>query len=461
MTHPVRIPADIHRDDRVLGPFTVRQTVIGAAAAAAAYGVWLLFGSVWPLPAVVLAAVLLVGVGFAVAVGQRDGLPLEQWLLAAARHHLAPPAAVPHDPAAAHDPASVDDPDPVSNGQRWRVGPRRPPVDRVRTGVSGVGLVDLGTGGVALIASASTINLRLRTATEQDALVAGFARYLHSLTGAVQVLVRAQPLDLRAHVDQLRVAAAVLPHPALAAAAAAHADDLAALTDPHHDPDVPDEEEADMTASAQTTDRLTDDHATAGGGGDGGAVGGGLLTRQVLLVWREPRRRGDGPGVRGVEQRLLRRCGDAEALLTPIGVTVAALDPAAAAELLTACHALPPPPELAPARAPARRPPPAAGATGPRPAVPGFAAAGRDTDPRHGWRWPDPPDSGPGPFADDAPAAGDALRSGAGTGWAGWDQAGWPTGDDPETDDDVEGMDWPTEPLHLPNPDDARRRWPT
>jgi len=93
----------------------------------------------------------------------------------------------------------------------------------------------------------STVNFALRTPAEQEGLVAGFGRYLHSLTAPVQILIRAQRLDLTGQIAELRDRAGGLPHPALEQAALEHADYLAQLAE-HSD----------------------------------------LLRRQVLLVLREP-----------------------------------------------------------------------------------------------------------------------------------------------------------------------------
>ena len=50
-------------------------------------------------------------------------------------------------------------------------------------GISADGIVDLGADGLAVICRASAVTFSLRTPTEQEALVAGFARLLNSLAG--------------------------------------------------------------------------------------------------------------------------------------------------------------------------------------------------------------------------------------------------------------------------------------
>jgi hypothetical protein len=74
-----------------------------------------------------------------------------------------------------------------------------------------------------VLVSASTVNFALRTPGEQEVLLAGFGRWLNSLTGPVQICSHSAPADLRAAVDQLRATAPGLPHPALEAAAVEHA----------------------------------------------------------------------------------------------------------------------------------------------------------------------------------------------------------------------------------------------
>lgn len=155
-------------------------------------------------------------------------------------------------------------------------------------------------------------------------MTTAFGRYLHSLTAPVQVLVRAERLDLSAQIAELYATAPHLPHPALEAAAREHADYLAQLR--------------------QTTD---------------------LLRRQVLLIVREPVRSAGpadplgGSGLRGraarrgkagqaeaddaprrvAETRLMRRVGEAVELLHPVGITITPLDAGqATAVLAAACN---------------------------------------------------------------------------------------------------------------------------
>ncbi|WP_116051494.1 PrgI family protein [Amycolatopsis palatopharyngis] len=340
MTAPVRVPADVDRPDRVLGPLTARQLAILGIAGLLLYGLYSLTRAVVP---VFLIVAVPVGVAVtALALGQRDGVGLDRLAVAAIRQHLSPrhrvaaPDGVRAAPAwlTAQHPATRRD----SRGRRptsartETVSPA--PLELPATGVADTGaqagIVDLARDGLAVIAVCSTVNFSLRTPGEQEAMVASFARYLHSLTAPVQILIRAERLDLAPQIAELRARAGGLPHPALEAAARDHADYLAELT-AHTD----------------------------------------LLRRQVLLVLREPLRTGPPPaphvlpcrrhrraeqpvddGLRqAAEQRLVRRLGEAIDLLSPAGIVATPLDAAAATSALAAaCNPdtfLPPSAQLA------------------------------------------------------------------------------------------------------------------
>jgi hypothetical protein len=327
MTRHARIPADVNRPDRILGPFTARQVAILASAGAALYLAWTALRPWVALPVFLLAATPLAATAFVIAVGHRDGLPLDRLLLAALRHRLTHARRVHRAHASRRHrrddvggdvggavPAWLTPTEPTG-ARRGRTGGRPPgfPARAVISAVtgddepSGIGVVDLGSDGLVVIATLSTVNLSLRTPAEQDSLVDTFARYLHSLAAPVQILVRAVPLDLTTHLRHLHAQARALPHPALAAAATAHRDHLARLA------------------------ARRGEHE--------------LLTRQILLVLREPAARGTGTatsaagrsagGARAGEHRLLRRLSDAATLLAPLEVTVTPLSAPDITALLT------------------------------------------------------------------------------------------------------------------------------
>ncbi len=111
--------------------------------------------------------------------------------------------------------------------------PAPAPLQLPATGVTGDGLVDLGADGFAAVVEASTVNFGLRSPGEQNALIGGFARWLHSLDGPVQILARAHRVDLAELAELLAATAPGLPDPALEQAATAHAAFLADLAASH------------------------------------------------------------------------------------------------------------------------------------------------------------------------------------------------------------------------------------
>ncbi|WP_433524076.1 PrgI family mobile element protein [Nocardia pseudovaccinii] len=322
MTTIVRIPADVERSDRLIGPFTARQLAILATTALGLYSVWIATRAVIA-PLVFLAAAAPIAAVVTVAIlTRRDGLPADLLLWAAIRHrwrsrHL---VTAPDGSAIATAPRWITD-------RATRARPRPPipaalsaqqlrlPESVTSSSAGGVGVIDLGPDGLAVVAVAGTLNLALRTPAEQDSLVGQLAGWLHTLRQPVQILLRSARLDLTAHLTSLHTATADMS-PDLAAAAHDHANHLAEL-----------------------------------------AAGENLTRRQVLLVWREPldnpaaatspgmrllgrgrARRGlSAAARRGAESRLLRRMNEAADTLSPLGISVTAFDDVQATAVLTSC----------------------------------------------------------------------------------------------------------------------------
>lgn len=282
MSWPTRIPADVEQDDRIVGGFTARQVAILGGTAALLYGAYLIAGERIGLLVFAAGALPVAVAGLLLAVGRRDGVPLDRYLLAALRHLFTPKALT----------SSLDQTPAAPKWVAARTGARSAPLRLPARGVIGDGLIDLGPDGVAAVAEVSTVSFALRTPEEQDALVATFGRWLNSLSGPAQILLRAQRVDLAPAINQLVEGAGDLAHPALTAAAHEHASFLADLSARHD-----------------------------------------LLRRQVLLIVREP---SDG-GLDAAAARALRRVEEATRLLPGCGITVRRLSTEATSAVLASC----------------------------------------------------------------------------------------------------------------------------
>ncbi|MEU6572574.1 PrgI family protein [Streptomyces sp. NPDC046805] len=286
--YSTRIPADISRPDRLLGPFTARQTAILAVAALVLYGGWWATRPFMAPLAYVVLVIPIVGAVAALALGRREGIGLDRFLLSALAHARTPKRRV-------HAPEGVP-PLPAVTPGRWAraTGPPPAAMRMPYDGITGEGVLDLGREGKAALATCSTVNFELRSTAEQQGLTAAFARWLNSLTGPTQLLVRCHRIDLAPLADTLQQEAAALPHPALEQAARAHADFLADL-----------------------------------------ATGGNLLGRQIVLVAREE---AAAPGMRrhAGEGRVRQRLAEAARALTGAEITVTPLDAEQSAELVSA-----------------------------------------------------------------------------------------------------------------------------
>jgi hypothetical protein len=275
----VRIPADVDRPDRILAGLTARQLVILAVGALVLWAGYVATRHMIPLPAYGAAALPVAAVVATLALGRMEGVPADRWVAAALRHRSAPRRLVVAPDGIPVPPALLGD-----------AGGTPPAALRLPVaGITGDGVVDLGAEGMAVVCRASAVTFSLRTPGEQEALVAGFARFLSSLAEPVQVLVRSAPLDVAPAIDALTGAAGGLPHVALERAARDHARFLADL------------------AQSRT-----------------------LLRREVLVVLRQP-------GGEDAAGRLRRRAAEATAALAAAGVALQVLDGPGAAALLASC----------------------------------------------------------------------------------------------------------------------------
>ena len=277
-----KIPADIERPDKILAGLTARQVAILTAAAAV---LWLIFLAVRrAVPGLVFAgvAVPFVVLTVALVLGNRDGLSLDRLAAAALRQVRAPRRLVTAPEGAVPAP-------------RWAgaaAGPLPAPLRLPTRTIRAHGVADLGADGAAVLIACSTVSFALATSAEREEMVGGLARWLNSLTGPAQVVIRAERVDLDPAIEQLEQAAPSLPHPALEEAALEHAAFL-----------------AEVAASRD------------------------LLFRQVLVILREPPSGAVGDTAAA---RVLRRGQAAARVLGAAGIAARVLDGAEAAAVIGA-----------------------------------------------------------------------------------------------------------------------------
>jgi hypothetical protein len=276
-----RIPADVEQPDKIIGSFTARQVFILGGTGAALYAAYMALGDHVPLVACAAVALPVAIAAILLAVGRHDGISLDRYVL---RHHRTPKHL-------------VSSPEDIPMPPTWiAASSQRPPapLKLPARGIAGDGLIDLGPDGVAAVAEVSTVSFALRTPDEQDALAAVFGRWLNSLSGPAQILVRAERVDLTETIASLQDNARQLPHPALASAALEHAAFLGELSTQHD-----------------------------------------LLRRQVLLIIREPA--ASATTRDAATARALRRLDEASRVLGSCGLTARLLDARAVAALLASC----------------------------------------------------------------------------------------------------------------------------
>ena len=90
MSRPVRIPADVDREDRVLANLTARQLLILTGAGVVLYGLWSATRTLVPLGVFLIVAVPIGVVAAVLALGRRDGIMVDRLVLAAIRQRLRP-----------------------------------------------------------------------------------------------------------------------------------------------------------------------------------------------------------------------------------------------------------------------------------------------------------------------------------------------------------------------------------
>src|SRR6266496_2398464 len=83
--YSVRIPADVDTPDKIVYGLTARQLAILAVAGVAVYGLVKTVGPLLAPSALIAVLTPLAGAAVVLAVGRRDGLSMDVWLLSAIR----------------------------------------------------------------------------------------------------------------------------------------------------------------------------------------------------------------------------------------------------------------------------------------------------------------------------------------------------------------------------------------
>ena len=226
-TVQAKIAADVEAPDRIVFNLTARQIAILSVAGACVYLLWQAAGTRLPLPVTAILTMPLAGVTAALALGRRDGRPLDAWLWAALVYRRTPNRAAPTGEPTTDGATSGGLPSWAPTVTTAAATMPPPSVLRLPAeAIADNGVITLTGGQVAVLVAATTINIHLRTPDEQAALVGGYARWLNALTGPVQIVVSAQRVDLSTHASRVAEDAETLPHPALADAACDYADFL-------------------------------------------------------------------------------------------------------------------------------------------------------------------------------------------------------------------------------------------
>ncbi|GIF69364.1 hypothetical protein Ais01nite_73990 [Asanoa ishikariensis] len=222
-----RIPADVDTPDKIVYGLTARQLAILAVTGVLGYGIFRSVGGLLPQTVLIAILIPLAGAATVLALGRRDGLSMDAWLLAAVQHTRSAKRLA---PAATGRPATAPAWTPSTEAPAAHVPVLRLPANAI----SDAGVIDAGSHAVALVAS-TTVNIGLRNGDEQAALIGSYGRWLNSLSGPVQIVISAQRVDLSGHAQRIVDNAETIGNPALAGAAhdyAAFLDDLAVRRDP-------------------------------------------------------------------------------------------------------------------------------------------------------------------------------------------------------------------------------------
>jgi hypothetical protein len=216
------VPANVNEPDRIAFGLTFRQLALLGAVGFAGFGAHRTFGELLPPMVWLILGIPIAAVTVVVALGRRDGLPLDVWL----RHGFMltrTPRTLAPGRARASSVATV-------TGKPVLPAPLQSPV----TSLSPAGVLT-SEGTARVVIACGTTNIHLRTGDEQAGLLDGFGRFLNSLNGPAQLVVSAHQHDLTPYAQAIADTSPRLPHAALRAAAADYAQFLLEL-DADRDP---------------------------------------------------------------------------------------------------------------------------------------------------------------------------------------------------------------------------------
>jgi hypothetical protein len=213
-----RVPADIDREDQLLGSLSPRQLLIAGISAIVAWLLFKLLSLLAPMPValVLCSPIFLAVVGLLLM--RRDGITGEQFVLHWVRFRRQPKTL-------------VQAPEGIVESPRNIVGIKEK-TDELQLPLIGFdeAALDLGNLGRAVVFEVGAVPFALKSTDEQRALLSTFSRFLNSIDLSVQFLIRIEPATTRSVSLQLRDHATALADAALEQAALAHADFLASLT---------------------------------------------------------------------------------------------------------------------------------------------------------------------------------------------------------------------------------------
>lgn len=220
----VRIPADVDQPDKVVAGLTARQAaVLGTVTVLLWLGYQICQHTVPATVYLVLALLALLATAVPVTMSH-EGVPLDRLLVAWLRFTGMPKRLVLAPEGLPQVPTQL----------RHKQGPRVSAYGSPIQEVTDAGVLDLGPDGVSALAECTTVNLALMSQREQGVILAGFARWLNSLTGSVAITVRTRPTDLSAFSDSIRNQSTGHPHESVRAAAREHIAFLADLAAEGH-----------------------------------------------------------------------------------------------------------------------------------------------------------------------------------------------------------------------------------